>query len=180
MQERSHSDPERAKGQVGTSHVFRSHFDSSHFGRQALLLAYRFLCAEPYKLLEQVVRLHRTSMLSYLVLALLQFFAACHSCDLDADQQRRRNTDFHDPFQNASRYSSRSTRHYPHYDISMVAGAEEPPRRRTRRNDMDVIMEEDDDMDLEDTTPPVPTPVMPTTSPITIPTITTSMMKGSQ
>ena len=32
---------------------------------------------------------------------------------------------------------------------------------------MDVIMEEDDDMDLEDTAPPVPTPVMPTTSLIT-------------
>ncbi len=48
---------------------------------------------------------------------------------------------------------------------------------------MDVIMEEDDmDMDLEnlDTATPVPTPVMPTTSPITTPTITTSMMKGSQ
>ena len=45
---------------------------------------------------------------------------------------------------------------------------------------MDVIMEEDDDMDLEDTTQPVPTPVMPTTMTIATPTITTSMMKGSQ
>ena len=46
---------------------------------------------------------------------------------------------------------------------------------------MDVIMEEDDiDMDLEETATPAPIPVMPTTSPITTPTITTSMMKGSQ
>ena len=49
---------------------------------------------------------------------------------------------------------------------------------------MDVTTEEDDiDMDLEEAATPAtlaPTPVMPTTSPITIPTITTSMMKGSQ
>ena len=45
---------------------------------------------------------------------------------------------------------------------------------------MDAIMEEDDDLDLEDTTLPVLTPVMPTTMTIATPTITTSMMKGSQ
>ena len=49
---------------------------------------------------------------------------------------------------------------------------------------MDVTMEEDDiDMDLEEAATPVtpaPIPVMPTTSPIATPTITTSTMKGSQ
>ena len=49
---------------------------------------------------------------------------------------------------------------------------------------MDVTTQEDDiDMDLEEAATPAtlaPTPVMPTTSPITIPTITKSMMKGSQ
>ncbi len=49
---------------------------------------------------------------------------------------------------------------------------------------MDVSMEEDDiDMDLAEAPTSATlalTPVMPTTSPITIPTITTSMMMGSQ
>ncbi len=48
---------------------------------------------------------------------------------------------------------------------------------------MDVVTEEDDmDLDLEnlDTATPAPTPAIPTTSPITTPTIMTSMMQGSQ
>ncbi len=75
-------------------------------------------------------------------------------------------------------------RHIPVFDINMVAEASEPLTRRTRRGDaMDVVTEEDDmDMELEnlDTAMPAPTPAMPTTGPITIPTIMTSMMKGSQ
>ena len=88
-------------------------------------------------------------------------------------------------------------RHYPRYDIYMVAGAEEPPRRRKRRDGVDVIMEEDEDMEDfdENMANPTPTPVMPTTmipppavttgaqmsmTTLTTPTITTTTMTGTQ
>ena len=113
--------------------------------------------------------------------ALVQLLVAYYSCDFESDHGRPENDQSQSAFHGDS--SGSIMRHIPVFDINMVAGAGEPPTRRTRRGDvMDVVMEEDDmDMDLEnlDTATPAPTPAMPTTSPITIPTITTSMMKAA-
>ena len=173
--------------------MFRSHFGSKPLLQvQALLLRAFVLSLRPQQIFSCLLLVVRNTILKQLsdfshrmfmygTYLLFRAFATYSTLNLAVDQQQE-NIEFHSPLHE---FGSRSiTRHIPIFYINMVAGAGEPPTRRTRRGDaMDGVTEEDDmDMDLEnlDTATPVPTSAMPTTNPITTPTITTSMMKGSK